>query len=327
MWKAERSISCLCAGIVACANLSVLDSSAQSYPVKPIRMLVGFAAGGATDTTARMVAQKLSEELAQSVVVENRTGAAGMIATERVVSSPPDGYTLLLMPATGAIEAALRPKLPYDVQRDLAPVSLVAVGPYLLAVHPSVPAHDVKGLIALARSQPGKLTYGSAGFGSSQHLIAALFNSMAKVNILHVPYKGGAESVVATAAGHVDVSFPSIPAALPLMNAGKLRVLAVTSAERTSSMPSIRTLNESGLRGYDRSGWYGVLAPAGVPKGIIAQLNAVIGKAVKSPQMKEALNRQGFESRATTPEQFAAFINSEIAQNARLIKLIGVKAE
>ena len=327
MRKPRRSLFRLFAGIVACANLSAFDALAQSYPVKPIRMIVGFAAGGATDATARMVAQKLSEHLGQPVVVENRTGAGGSIATERVAKSPADGYTLLLMPASGPIDSVLRAKLPYDLERDFAPVSLVVIGPYVLVVHPSVPARNVKELIALARSQPGKLSYGSAGVGSSAHLANELFNSMAKVSIVHVPYKGGAESVIANAAGEVDLNFASINTALPLLEAGKLRPLAVTSAKRSSLMPSIPTLDESGLPGYDRTGWWGVLAPAGVPKDIIAQLNAAIAKAVNTPEMKESLNKLGFEPQTSTPEQFAALIRSEIAQNATLIKTAGVKAE
>ncbi len=324
MRKSERN---LLAGIVACASFFAFDSLAQSYPVKPIRMIVGFAAGGATDATARMVAQKLSEHLSQPVVVENRTGAGGSIATERVATSPADGYTLLLMPASGPIDSVLRPKLPYDLTRDFAPVSLVVIGPYMLVIHPSVPARNVKELTALAWSQPGKLSYGSAGVGSSAHFANALFNSMAKLNIVHVPYKGGAESVIANAAGEVDLNFASINTVLPLLEAGKLRPLAVTSARRSSLMPLIPTLDESGLPGYDRVGWWGVLAPAGAPKDIIAQLNAIIAKAVSTSEMKKSLNKLGFEPQTSTPEQFAALIRNEIAQNARLIKTAGVKAD
>ena len=327
MWTPRRKIFRLLAGIVACANLSVFDSLAQRYPVKPIRMVVGFAAGGSTDATARMVAQKLSEHLGQPVIVENRVGAGGSIATERVATSPADGYTLLLMPASGAIDAALRSKLPYDLDRDFAPVSLAVIGPYVLVVHPSVPARNVAELVALARAQPGKLNYGSAGVGSTMHLAAELFNLMAKVNTVNVPYKGGSESVIATAGGQVDMSFPTLMTAVPLINSGKLRALAVTSAKRASLTPSIPTLDESGLTGYDRTGWFGVLAPAGVPKDIIARLNGIIGKAINTPEMKESLTKQGFEPQTNTPEQFAALIRDEIAQTAKLIKLFGVKAE
>ena len=321
MWKLLSALS------IACLACAVLDSLAQPYPAKPIRMVVGFAAGGATDATARIVSQKLSEQLGQPVVVENRTGAGGSIATERVATSPADGYTLLLMPASGAIDSALRAKLPYDLERDFAPVSLVVIGAYVLVVHPSVPVRNVAELTALARTRPGKLNYGSAGIGSTMHLAAELYKLMAKVEVVHVPYKGGADSVVANAAGQVDMSFPTLTTAVPLINAGKLRALAVTTAKRASLAPEIPTLDESGLKGYDRNGWFGVLAPAGVPKDIVARLNAVIAKAVNTVEMKESLSRQGFEPQTGTPEQFAALIRGEIAQNAKLIRLAGIKAE
>lgn len=197
----------------------------------------------------------------------------------------------------------------------------------MLAVHPSVPARNVKELIALARLHPGKLSYGTSGVGSAVHLAGALFNSMAKVNILHVPYKGGGESVIAHVAGHVEVSYPSIPALQPFLGTGRLRPLAMTGRKRSSLMPSMPTLHESGLLGYDRSNWSGVSAPAGVPKDIITRLNAAVGKVGNTPEMKDALNRQGLEPQTSTPEQFAAFIHDEIAKNTQLIKLIGMKAE
>lgn len=326
MRKSGRNLFLLFAGIIACANLRVLDSSAQSYPVKPIRIVVGFTAGGAPDVAARMVAQRLPDYLGQPVIVENRTGASGSIANERVATSPADGYTLLLMPASGTILPALRARLSYNLERDLTPVSLVAFGAFVLAVHPSVPARNVKHLITLGRLHPGKLSYGSSGVGSVSHLAGELFNLMARVNIIHVPYKGGAESVVATAAGEIDMGFINIPAALPLLS-GKLRPLAVTSAKRAALLPSVPTLNESGLLGYNCSAWYGVLAPAGVPKDIIARLNTEIGKVVNAPETKESFYKQGLEPQTNTPEQFAALIHAEIAQNAKLVKLAGVKRE
>ena len=217
----------LCVGIVACLNLSVLDSPAQDYPVRPIRMLVGFTVGGVGDITARLVAQKLSGPLGQHVVVENRGGASGAIATERVATSTADGYTLLLMTAVETVILALRTRLPYKLERDLAPVSLVAIAPFVLVIPQSMPARTVKELIALARSQPGKLSYGSVGAGSTPHLAGELLKSMAGVRIVHVPYKGGGESVIATASGQVDIGFHSATAALPLVEAGKLRALGV----------------------------------------------------------------------------------------------------
>ena len=327
MRKPSASTLWLFAGIVACAGLPAFDSFAQSYPVKPIRMVVGFPVGVGSDTTARMVAQKLSEHLGQPVVVENRTGAAGQLATERVVTSPADGYTLLMMTSAETIRPALRANLPYDLERDLTPVSLVTIAPFLLVVHPSVPAHNVKELIALARSQPGKLSYGSTGIGSTSHLAGELFKFMAKVNIVHVAYKGSTESAVATASGQIDMSFSVITAVRPLVETGKIRPLAVTGAKRASLMPSIPAISESGLLGYNCPTWFGVVAPAGVPKNIIARLNAVIDKAVNTPEVNESLNKQGIEVETNTPEQFAALIHSEIAQNLKLIRSAGIKPE
>lgn len=280
-----------------------------------------------SDTTARMVAQKLSEHLGQPVVVENRAGAAGQLATEKVAASSPDGYTLLMMTAGDTIRPALRANLPYDLERDLTPVSLVTVAPFLLVVHPSVPAHTVKELIALARSQSGKLSYGSSGVGGTSNLAGELLKFMAKVNIIHVAYKGSTESAVATAAGQIDMSFGVITAMKPLVDAGKVRPLAVTGLKRASFMPSIPTINESGLRGYNCATWFGVVAPAGVPKNIIARLNAVIDKTVNTREVNESLNKQGIEVETNTPEQFAAFIHREIAQNLKLIRAAGIKAE
>ena len=326
MKSCERTILRMLAGLVA-FGLAAGDARAQGYPVKPIRVIFGFSAGGAGDVAARVVAQKLSEGLGQSVIVENRTGAGGSIADELVARSPADGYTLLWAAGAFATLPVLRARLPYDVERDFAPVSLVVVTVFMLAVHPSVPVQDIKALIALARSKPGKLTFSSPGVGSSAHFAGELFNMMAGVKMLHVPYKGAPEAATAVAAGEIDVGFPSVTSALPLLSVGKLKPLAVSSAKRSSLMPSLPTLDESGLTGYQRTGWNGLLAPAGVPKEIIARLNAVIVKAANTPEMKETLIKQGFEVQTGAPEQFAAFIRSELAQNARLAKFTGLKSE
>jgi tripartite-type tricarboxylate transporter receptor subunit TctC len=311
---------------LGCA-LVVSLAAAQNYPTKPIRLIVGFPPGGGPDVTGRVIAQKLTDNLGQTMVVENRPGAAGFIALEKVATSTADGYTLLMMSSNDTALPALRSKLPFDLERDFAPVSLVTSGAMVLVVSSSMPARNVKELIALARAQPGKLKFGSGGAGGTVHLTAELFNSMAKVNILHVPYKGSADIVVAIAAGQIDMSFPSITIAQPLLDAGKLKALALTSAKRMSSVPSIPTLDESGLPGYDRYAWYGVAAPAGVPKTIIARLNAEIGKVVNTPEMKKSFEKQGLEVQTNTPEQYAAFIRSEIAQNAKLVQMAGVKPE
>lgn len=312
---------------VAYAAVCVPVSSAQNYPAKPIRVLVGFAPGGATDFTARALAPRLSELLGQPVIVENRPGASGSIATERVIASPADGYTLLILTAADTVQPALRTKLTFDLERDLTPVSLLVIGPELLVIHPSVPVRNVRQLIAQAGSHAGRFSFGSAGLGGPNHLAGVLFNLMAKVTILHVPYKGAAESVVAIASGQIDMSFASIPAALPLVKAGKVRPLAVTSSERTTLMPSLPTVSESGLPGYRHFVWYGLSAPAGVAASVVVRLNEAIGATVNTPAMTQMLAMQGLQPQTNTPEQFADFVRSETRQNARLIAAAGVVAE
>ena len=262
------------------------------------------------------------------MIVENRPGASGTIANERVARSPADGYTLLIIGGSSAILPALRAKMPYDLERDLAPVSLMAISPFVLAVHPSVPARKVKELIALAKSRQHELSYATVGLGSPPHLMTELLKSMAKVNILAVPYKGGGDAVVALASGQIDMYISSVPSLLPLLEAGKIRLLAVTSAKRLSTFPSLPTFDESGLPGYDYANWTGVVAPAGVPKDIIARLNAEIGKVINNAEMKKSLiNKLGMEPQTNTPEQFAAFMHDMLEKNAKLIKLIGLKVE
>jgi tripartite-type tricarboxylate transporter receptor subunit TctC len=274
-----------------------------------------------------MLGQKMSESLGQPIVVETRPGAGGAIADEAVARSQPDGHTLLY--AAGAITTlpALRAKLPYDVERDFAPISLVVLTVFTLAVHPSVPVRDAQGLISLARARPGKLTFSSPGVGTSGHLAAEAFAMMAGVKMLHVPFKGAPEALVGIVAGDIDVGFPTVTTALPLVKQGKLKVLAVTTRKRSALLPSLPTLDESGLRGYQRAGWNGFLAPVGVPREIITRLNSVIVKTANAPEIKEALVRQGYEVQTTTPEEFAAFIRSERAQNAKLVRFAGIKVE
>ena len=297
---------------------------AQAYPNRPIRVVVGFPPGGAVDFIARLVAQNFSEKFGQPVVVENRPGAGSSIGTERVARSAPDGHTLLLMAISGVVQAVLRDDLPYNLQRDLAPISLIAIGQFVLAVHPAVAARNVTELVALARAQPGKMSYSASGKGDSSHLAAELFALRADIKLLHVPYRGSAEAVVATAAAQVPISFTSLAGAVALIDAGKLRPLAVSSSRRASLLPSIPTLDESGLTGYDYSTWYGMLAPAGTNKSIVEMLSVAVGQAARIATIKEALIRQGFDPHTNTPEQFAAFIQKEIEQNRQLIKAAGV---
>ena len=300
------------------------DAPAQSYPSKPIRILVGFAPGGGTDVTARLVAQKLSAELGQSVVVENRSGASGMIAADYVARQPADGYTLLMVASTTLINSVLRGK---SLEPDFDPVSLVTTAPLVLVVHPSVPARDVKQLIALARSRPGKLVFGSDGVGGTTHLAVELFSQMAKVKLVHVPYKGAGDTVVATASGQVDMTMASAPAALPLLRAGKYRALAVSSAKRSSLLPEIPSMAEAALPGYEVPTFFGLIAPKGVPKDIIAKFNAAVVKVANTSEIKAAINKQGMEAQTNTPEQFTAFMRRMSKQVAELGKSAGIKLE
>lgn len=310
-----------------CVAIAAGSASAQGYPAKPIRLLVGFSAGAAPDIIARLMAPSLAQQLGQSWVVENRGGAGGSIATEAVSKAAPDGYTLLMMAAADTLQPALRPKLPYDLGRDFAPITLLATGMSVLTVHPSLPVHNIMELVALARAHPGKLNYGSSGIGSSSHLMGELFNMMANVKLNHVPYKGSAESATATAAGQIEISFPSVASVAPLLDAGKLRAIAVTSSRRAVSFPNLPTVDEAGLPGYDRRSWFGAIAPAGLSPNIIAQLHTALGKVITSPELNSALNKQGLEPQTSTPEEFAAFIRSETEKNAKLIKAAGAKSE
>jgi tripartite-type tricarboxylate transporter receptor subunit TctC len=311
------------AGLVATA-VPAAGALAQTYPVKPVRIIIGFSSGGGGDVSGRLLAQKMAASLGQPVIVENRVGAGGAIASELVAKAPADGHTLLFAAGAFAALPALRAKLPFDTERDFAPVSLVVITAFVLSVHPSVPVHDVKALIALARSRPGVLTFSSPGVGSSAHLAGELFNMMAQINMLHVPFKGSPEAATAVAAGEIDVGMPSVSAITPLIAAGKLRAIAVTGAKRSALFPTVPTLDESGLRGYDRGGWNGVFAPAGVPRDVIVQLNDLIGKIVNTPEMTDLLRKLGFEPRTGTPEQFAAFVRNEMVQNAKLVKFAGL---
>jgi tripartite-type tricarboxylate transporter receptor subunit TctC len=313
--------------VIVFAALAPRDAGAQAYPVKPIRLIVGFSPGGSATVTARFVAQGLTQMLGQTVIVENRPGASGAIANETVASAPADGYTILAMGSTATVLPSLRAKLAYNVERDLAPISMVALTPFVLVVHPAVPARNAKELIALARAQPGRLNYGSVGIGSPPFMMGELFKQMAKVDIVHVPFKGGAENVTATAAGHIDMSFASIPSVLPLFKAGRVRPIAATTAKRAAAMPELPTIDESGLPGYDRSSWQAVLAPAGTRAEIIGRLNGAIAKALSGPELREAFRREGLEPHPTTPQELATLITTETASNARLLKRIGLKPE
>ncbi len=322
MFKFKQILLFTGVGLLAAAPLA--GALAQGYPTKPVRIIVGFSAGGGGDVSGRILAQKMSASLGQPVIVDIRAGAGGAIASELVAKSPADGHTLLYAAGAFAALPALRANLPFDTERDFAPISLAVITAFVMSVHPSVPVRDVKSLIVLARSRPGVLTFSSPGVGSSAHLAGELFNMMAQVKLLHVPFKGSPEAATAVAAGEIDVGMPSVSAVTPLLAIGKLRAIAVTGAKRSVLFPAVPTLDESGLRGYQRGGWNGMFAPAGVPRDTIVLLNGLIGKIVNSSEMMEMLKKLGFEPRTGTPEQFAAFVKNEMAQNAKLVKFAGL---
>src|SRR5688572_27495534 len=289
-------------------------AAAQAYPVKPVRMIVPLVPGGSVDTMARALAQKMSENMGQQVVVDNRGGASGNIGTEIAARAAPDGYTILMVSMTLAVNQYLFPKLPFDPVRDFAPISLIAAAPLVLTVHPSVPVKSAKELIALAKAHPGKLHYASSGKGTNSHLSMELFKSMAGVDIVDVPYRGGGPGQIALLAGEVQVGFGNPPNVVPHLNSGKLRALAITTPKRSSVLPDIPTVVEAGVPGYTFATWYGVLAPARTPAATRDVLHAHVVKAMRSPEMAQRFSYEGGEIIASSPEHFAAHIASETAR-------------
>ena len=303
-------------------------AASQSYPSKPVRLVVGFPAGGPTDIVSRTIAPKLSEALGQQVVVENRGGAGGVIATEQVAKSTGDGYTLLMGTIGGiSVAMSLLPNRGYDTLRDFAPVTQAVTVTNLLVVHPSVPAKNVKELLTIARSKPGALNYASSGNGTVTHLAGELFKLMGKVDITHVPFKGGAPALTALISGEVDLSYENSLVVTPHVRAGKVRALAVTGSKRSRLMPELPTISESGLTGYDASGWYGLFVPAATPRPIVTRLNQETVKALRMPDVVKTLSSQGAEPVGNSPEEFAAFIKAEIVKWANLVKVAKMKMD
>ena len=315
-----KSAACLAA---LTAGLLPAVGSAQQYPVRPIRMIVGFAAGGATDISARVLAQKMAETLGHPVIVDNRPGASSMLGAEYVARSAPDGYHLLFANATISMPS-LFAKLPFDILKDLKPVTLVGYGPLALTVHPSLPVKSVQDLIALAKRRPGDLNYASAGAGSFTHLAMALFVTMTDVKMVHVPYKGGAPSVVATMGGESQLTFASVGASIPPVRNGKLRALAVSGNKRNHALLEVPTVSEAGVTGYDASSWYGMLAPSNTPHAIVTKLGESAMKALADPQVKERLVSQGIDPATGGVEEFTAYYNAEVAKWAKVIKAAGI---
>jgi tripartite-type tricarboxylate transporter receptor subunit TctC len=311
------------AALAACCTLHI--AYAQTYPTKPVRLISPYPPGGGTDATARIIAQALGDQLGQQVIVDSRGGASGRIGTELAAKSPPDGYTLVLgNVAPLAILPGSGIKLTYDAARDFQPVSLIATSDYILTVHPSLPARSLKELIALARAKPGALTYASSGNLGGPHLAGELINLLAKVNILHVPYKGNGPAAIAILTGEASMMFGSGPSVVPQMEAGKLRALATTGAKRTiRELPTMAEL----LPGYEVTQWYGILVPAGTPKEIVTRLHKEIAGAVANPRHAQALVKLGTQPVSTTPDEFANFIRSETAKYAKVIKAAKITPE
>jgi tripartite-type tricarboxylate transporter receptor subunit TctC len=313
--------------ILRCLLLIVLVTTsayAQNYPIKPVRIIVPFAPGGSVDLVARVVGQKLTTALGQQFIVENRAGASGNIGADYVAKIAPDGYTLLMSSAPNlAANIHLFSKLPFDPFRDFAPIILIANQPNVLVVNPSLPATNVKELIELAKSRPGNLTFGSSGVGASQHMAAELFMMMTGVSMKHVPYKGGGPAMVDLVGGHIDLMIETAPSAMPFVQSAKVKALAVTTLQRSSMLPNVPTLDESGLNGYEFRGWIGLVAPAKTPKEIIARLHDIVQKEIGG-DLRAQLIKMGLDVAGGTPDQFAAFIRKDSAMYGKLVKAANI---
>jgi tripartite-type tricarboxylate transporter receptor subunit TctC len=323
-----RTLLSRCArALLLAATLLGGTAWAQTYPARPVHLIVPFPPGGVTDLVGRIIAQRLSEGLGQTVVVENRGGGAGSIGAQLAAKAAPDGYTLFMGTATHAINATLMPNAGYDLTKDFVPISLVASVPLLLAVHPSLPAKDVASLVALARAQPGKLNFASGSSGSASHLAGEMLKTAAKVDMTHVPYKGGGPALQDVIAGHVPMMFENMPSILPHVQAGRLRGLAVTGARRSSAAPELPTMIESGYPGFEAGSWYGLYAPAGTPPEIVTKLHAELARALEKPEMRNQLSAQGAEPIGNSPQEFAAFIRAEIDKWAAVIRASGARKD
>ena len=316
-------------GLVACSLLIANAAFAQTaYPVKPLRLIVGFAAGGATDFLARIAAQQLAQQLGQSVTVDNRPGAGGAIGADLGARSAPDGYTLTAG-SSGAftVNPHLMAKLPYDPLRDFAPVGMYSTFAYVVLVHPSIPAKSMTALVALARSQPGKLSFGSAGNGSGNHLAVEQFKSLTGVKLLHVPFKGGAPALTALMSGEIDLAFDPMITTLQHINSGRIRPLAVSTPKRTAQLPALPTLNEAGVPGYDATNWGGILVPAATPRPLIERLNTALNQGLARPDVRERMLHLGAEVLTGTPEDLGELVKRELERNGKIIRAAGLRAE
>ena len=318
--------------VTACIVTTVGLAHAQpakqaAYPTKPVRLIVPFAPGGSNDIMARLTAQKFSEAFGQQVVVDNRAGASGIIGTDIAAKAPADGYTLLMMSLTLTVNPSLFRKLPYDTDKDLVPVTLVASAPLMLVVNPSVPAKSVKELIAHAKAQPGKLNFGSGGPGTTPHLAGEMLKTMAGMQMTHIPYKGGGPALADLVGGQIQLMLENIPSTLPFAKSGKLRALAVTGLKRSPLVPELPTLDEAALKGYEIVGWNGLFVPAGTPRPIVTRLHGETVKMLTQPEVRDRLATLGAEGVGSSPDEFRAFVKAEIVKWARVVKEAGLKVE
>lgn len=314
---------------LAAAVFAVLPCSAiaQNYPNRPVRMIVPYPPGGSLDITMRVLGPKMTEVMGQNVIIDSRPGADGNIGTELVARAPADGYTVLIHAVPLVVNPSLRSKLPYDVNKDFIPVSLLTASPLVLVANPSVPVKSVKELVALAKKHPGKVTYGSAGNGSNLHMAAELLNNLAGTKMLHVIYKGGGPALVAVLSGEVDLSYLNIAAIMSYAKSGRMRALGITSAERSPLMPDLPTIAESGVPGYEFTSWAAALVPAGTPAPIVAALYDAFAKALRSPDAQKRFSEQGAVIVASPPDEFARFFRAELARWAKVVKETGIKAD
>jgi tripartite-type tricarboxylate transporter receptor subunit TctC len=317
-----------CAALVFALAFGAAPALAQqAYPAKPIRLILPFPPGGSTDIVARLIGQKLTQSWGVQVLVDNRPGAGGNIAAELAAKAPADGHTLFQVNVANAIGATLYPKLNYDLLTSFAPVTQLAATPYVLLAHPTVPARTTRELIAIAKARPGALTNASAGAGSATHLSGELLKSLSRTDILHVPYKGTGPAVIALVSGEVALYFTTVPAAVPLVQGGRVRALGVTSAKRTPLMPEVAPIAEAGLGGYDTSTWHGILVPAATPRDVVQKLSAEVTQILAQPDVREKLIGQGLDPAGGTPEQFAAFLKAEVAKWAKVVQASGARPE
>jgi len=314
----------ICASLLAAADCAI----AQTYPVKPVRVVVPFVAGGPTDIQGRMLGEKLGQRLGQQFIIDNRGGANGNIGMELAAKSPPDGYTIVIATVgTWAVNPSLYKQMAYDPVKDFAPIMQVSSSPGVLVVHPSVPVRNVRDLIALAKSKPGKLDYGSSGVGGFGHISGALFCLMTKTEMVHIPYKSSAPSLTDLIAGQIQVLFNNAISTVPFIKSGQVRALAVTSLKRMQALPQLATLDETGVKGYDNSSWSAVAAPTGTPKDIITKLNSELNQILKLPDIQEKNAAVGADAVGGSPEQFGAYLKSEIAKFARVVKEAKISAQ